>query len=119
MELTVGNTAYRLVTTEQSGQWTAHALRAETGERFGVETTAETAFDAIGGLARWLEWQHEHTCALDSLQQAERAYHRSVADVAFAASDNVIAMVGRRASLEQVDAARQRLDDVRARRPNA
>ena len=67
---------------------------------------------------RWLEWQHEHAAALESLQQAERAYHRTVAGSAFASpTEGPSALELQKESLDAVEAARLRLDDVRARRP--
>ena len=63
-------------------------------------------------------WQREHATALSDLQEAQRAYHRAVAATAFQGSaDEPSAEEMRRASLEALDAARIRLDDVRARRP--
>ena len=118
MELTIGRVMYRLVTTERSGQWTAHAVRADSGERYGVETISQAEQDAVSRLAGWLEGQHEHTQALEALQQAERAYHRALADAAFAVSADSQAPGGSKASLAVVDAIRAQLDDVRVRRPN-
>ena len=118
MELSIGSTVYRLVTPERDGQWTAHAVRADSGERYGVETTSQVEQDAASRLAGWLEWQHDHTQALEALQQAERAYHRALADAAFAVSADSQAPGGSKASLDAVDAPRAQLDDVRARRPN-
>jgi hypothetical protein len=67
---------------------------------------------------RWLEWQHEHAAALAALQGAERAYHRTLAGSAFAdPSEGPTAIELQKESLEQVEAARTRLDEVRARRP--
>jgi hypothetical protein len=69
-------------------------------------------------LSRWLEWQHEHTAALEALQRAEHALHRAIAGSAFvSSSDGPSADELRRESLEHVDAARVRLDEVRARNP--
>jgi len=70
---------------------------------------------------RWLAWQREHTAALEALQEAQRAYHR-------AAVGNQQLAVGsppsrealrrdRSVYLEALDAARIRLDQVRARKP--
>ena len=56
--------------------------------------------------------------ALEALQQAERAYHRAMAGAAFA-SPAEGADGESRASLESVNAARQHLDEVRGRRPDA
>ena len=43
MDITVGSDAYHVVTTEQGGQWTAHAVRVGSQERFGTEVTAGSA----------------------------------------------------------------------------
>ncbi len=117
MELTLGNTSYIVATTEQNGEFTAHAVRAESGERFGIETTASSAEEAENRMARWLQWQHEHAQALEALQQAERVYHRAMTDAAFSTQTDSGSADAARASLESVDAARTYLDDVRARRP--
>jgi hypothetical protein len=118
MEITVAGKAYRIVTVEHGGRWIAHAVRVENGEPFGIDVTAATAEDAAARLERWLEWQQAHTDALEALQQAERAYHRAMADAAFsAASAGSEPGEERRASLEIVDAARARLDEIRAQRP--
>ena len=66
----------------------------------------------------WAEWQREHEAALRALQLAQQAYHRAVAGNAFATpGDLATGLEAQRECLEQVDAARARLDDVRARRP--
>jgi hypothetical protein len=118
MDVTIGSTLYDLGTTERNGQFTAHAVTGETRERFGIETSAGSAAEALDKLTRWLEWQHEHTQALAALQQAERAYHRAMGDAAFAVARDINAPDVSKTSLEQVDAARRALDDVRGRRPN-
>ena len=65
-------------------------------------------------------WQREHAAALAELQDAQRAYHRTVAATAFqGAADEPSVEEMRRASLEALDAARIKLDDVRARKPEA
>jgi len=117
MELTIGPATYRIVTVERDGQFTAHAVRIDTNERFGIETIAAAPEDAQHRLAEWLEWQHEHTQALEALQQAERNYHRAMAGAAFATPEDDSTEAAR-LSLESVNAARAQLDDVRARRPN-
>ncbi len=118
MDLTLGPHTYSRRTTEQAGTATAYAVRVDTGDRFGIDVTGNSEPEALDTLTRWLEWQYEHTQALATLQQAERAYHRAMADAAFAIARDSSAADGSRASLEQVDAARTTLDDVRARRPN-
>jgi hypothetical protein len=63
-------------------------------------------------------WQREHAAALEELQEAQRVYHRTVAATAFqGAAEEPSAEEMRRASLEALDAARIKLDQVRARRP--
>jgi len=63
-------------------------------------------------------WQREHSAALAELQEAQRAYHRTVAATAFqGSSDAPSAEELRRVSLQALDAARIRLDEVRARKP--
>jgi hypothetical protein len=63
-------------------------------------------------------WQREHAAALEELQDAQRAYHRTVAATAFqGAAEEPSAEEMRRASLDALDAARIKLDEVRARRP--
>ena len=66
----------------------------------------------------WQRWQREHTEALAALQQAQRAYHREVAARAFGASANDPEEAARRKELlGWVEAARIRLDEIRARQP--
>jgi hypothetical protein len=115
MTLEIGDVTYHLVTTERNGQWIAHAVNAVRGERFGIETNGATEAEATSRLTRWLEWQHEHTLALEALQEAERAYHRALADAAFAAPDGQAEAT--RDCRQLLDARRNQLDDIRARRP--
>ncbi len=108
----------RIVCDERGGRFIARAVREDTGDPFGVEFVGATAEEASGRLRRWLDWQRDHSEALDALQQAERAYHRTIAGSAFAsASDNVSAVELQKDALEAVEAARERLDDVRAQKP--
>ena len=66
----------------------------------------------------WLEWQREHAAALEALQQAQRAYHRTIAGSAFASPTEGPSPVElQKESLDAVETARVRLDDVRARKP--
>ena len=66
----------------------------------------------------FVTWQREHAAALAELQEAQRAYHRTVAMTAFqGAAEEPTAEEMRRAALETLDAARIRLDEVRGRRP--
>jgi hypothetical protein len=77
----------------------------------------------------WLEWQRGHAEALAALQEAQRAYHRTVVERALASrrqsaagspSSNarpVTPVTNVQQALNAVDAARVRLDAVRARKP--
>jgi hypothetical protein len=117
-ELTLGDASYRLVGEQREGTWFAHAERADTGSRFGIEAAGETEEAALRQLADWLEWQHEHAAALDALQQAERAYHRTLAGGAFAnPAEGPSQIEIQKESLDAVEAARVRLDEIRARKP--
>ena len=109
---------YRLVASQRDGQWIAVAERADTGDRFGIECAGPSEAEAVDRLSRWLEWQSEHTAALAALQRAEHAYHRTIAGSAFASpTEGPSAIELQKESLEQVEEARVRLDDVRARKP--
>lgn len=115
MQVEIGGVVYTLVTTARQQQWTAHALRG-ANDRYGIEVTASSEAEAQDRLMRWLTWQHEHTAALDALQQVEKAYHRAVASAAFASPEAQVAEA--RPARIAMDAARNALDDIRARRPN-
>jgi hypothetical protein len=116
-EIRVGDRQYRIVAVECDDGCTARAELAATGERFGIECRGETDAVAIERLARWLTWQHEHESALEALQQAERAYHRTIAGSAFASPiEGPTAIELQKEAFNKVEAARVRLDEVRARR---
>ena len=119
-EIAVGAARYRLVTTERDGQWVAHAERIDNGDRFGIDCTGVSADEAAARLASWLVWQHEHAAALEGLQSAEHAYHRTIAGSAFSSpTEGPSAIELQKESLQAVEAARVRLDEIRARRPDA
>src|SRR6185295_1469468 len=103
---------------ERDGQWLAHAVLDDTGQPFGVECAGTTETAAVDRLVGWLEWQYEHAAALEALQRAERAYHRTIAGSAFASPmEGPSALELQKESLDAVEAARVRLDEIRARRP--
>ncbi len=117
-QLTISGTAYRIISREREGQWLAYAVRVEDGERFGIECAGPTEDAAGKRLARWLAWQAEHAAALEALQEAEHAYHRTIAGSAFASpTEGPSAVEMQKAALDVVEAARLRLDEVRARKP--
>ena len=117
-QISLGDRKYRLVATERDGQWLAQAVRDDNGDPFGIECSGATEAAAIDRLARWLEWQHEHAAALEELQRAERAYHRTIAGSAFASpTEGPSALELQKESLEAVEAARIRLDEIRTGKP--
>ena len=71
----------------------------------------------------WVEWHREHEEALAALQAAQHAYHRTVATGAFAGTADGPSVAEnaemQRGSLEALEAARVRLDEIRARKPEA
>jgi len=110
--------SYRIVCVERDGQWMAHAERRDTGDPFGIEYAGTTQNEATARLTNWLAWQAEHVAALEALQQAERAYHRTIAGSAFASpTEGPSAIEMQKESLDALESARVRLDEVRARRP--
>ena len=115
--VSIGTARYRLVCAERDGQWLAHAEREATGDPFGIECGGASEAEALDRVTRWLEWQSEHAAALEELQFAERAYHRTIAGSAVAISAAPSAIELQRESLDALEAARVRLDEIRARRP--
>jgi hypothetical protein len=71
----------------------------------------------------WLEWHREHEEALAALQVAQHAYHRTVANSAFAGAADGPSVAEnaemQQDSLEALEAARLCLDEIRARKPEA
>jgi hypothetical protein len=116
-QVSIGDRRFTLHAVERGGAWTAHAVREHTGDRFGIECAGASEADAIARLTEWLEWQHEHAAALDALQRAEQEYHRTIAGSAFANPEGPSALELQKESLDVVEAARVRLDEIRARQP--
>jgi hypothetical protein len=117
-QISIGEAHYQVICEPRDGQWLARATRAATGDPFGIECAGQTEAEAVARLTRWLEWQSEHAAALEALQRAERAYHRTIAGSAFASpTEGPSAIELQKESLEAVEAARVRLDDIRIRKP--
>ncbi len=109
---------FRVVVVEREGRWVAHAERDETGRPFGIECAGATEREAVDRLTTWIDWQQEHSAALEALLNAERAYHRTIAGSAFASPiEGPSPVEMQKESLAAVEAARVRLDEVRARKP--
>ena len=105
---------HRIIAVERGGEWHAHAERLDTGDQFSIDCRGASQAEATARMAAWLEWQKAHVRALHALQDAERAYHRVVANSAFAGGGPSPEPAE---SLAALDAARVALDAVRARRP--
>jgi hypothetical protein len=117
-DVVVNGRHYRLLCDARDGGWIAHAVRTDTGDPFGIECAGATEDEARARLTRWLVWQGEHAAALEDLQQAERAYHRAIAGSAFASPiEGPSAVEMQKEALSAVEAARTRLDAVRAQKP--
>jgi hypothetical protein len=117
-QISIGDVTYRLAANEREGQWIAHAVRDDNGDPFGVECAGVTETDALDRLTRWLDWQHEHAAALEALQRAERAYHRTIAGSAFASpTEGPTPLELQKESLEALESARVNLDEVRSAKP--
>jgi hypothetical protein len=117
-EIAIGERTYRVHAVDREGRWIARAVDAESGDPFGIECAGESEAGAVERLVRWLDWQHEHAAALDALQQAERAFHRTIAGSVFASPvEGPTAIEMQKESLDLVEAARVRLDELRARKP--
>ena len=115
---TAGEALYRIRTTPSGPMWIAWAEHLADGARFGIDIEAATEAEAVARLTRWLDWQGEHAAALAALQQAERDYHRTIADSAFAsAAEGPSTVEMQSEGLKAVEAARLRLDEIRARKP--
>ena len=66
----------------------------------------------------WAGWQREHAEALSALQEAQRAYHRTIAGSAFASpTEGPSPIEMQKEALDAVETARRHLDEVRARQP--
>jgi hypothetical protein len=107
---------YSIHLTEDEGVWVASARRLDTGDSFGPPVAGDGADEATELLARWLEWQHAHTLALQALQAAESDYHRLAAD-RFALVHDGNRRAAIREALVRVDDLRRELDDVRGQKP--
>ncbi len=116
-DVTVGGTVYRVEAREQNGRWTAVA-RDASRVPMGPSLTGRTEDDAVDRVSAWLEWQHEHSVALEALQEAERAYQRLIAGSAFVAgAEGPSAIEVQKEGLSRLEEARLRLDEVRQRKP--
>jgi hypothetical protein len=73
---------------------------------------------AQGDREAWLAWQRAHAQALAALQEAQHAYHRTVAGSAFTSPvEGPSPIELQKESLAVLEAARRTLDEVRARQP--
>jgi len=118
-DVSIGDRRYRILASEREGSWHAHAEEAPGGNRFGAECTASSEAEAVERVERWLDWQSEHAAALAALQSAERAYHRTIAGSAFVSPvEGPSPIELQKESLQAVEAARVRLDEIRASKPD-
>lgn len=118
-QVDIGADSFTLHVVSRDETCVAYARRVTNGDRFGIECAGRSETEAIERMTRWLEWQHEHAAALESLRSAEQAYHRTVAGTAFTASPGVEDdATERRDRLDRMELARAELDEVRSRNPD-
>ncbi|HVC19054.1 MAG TPA: hypothetical protein VNE16_03180 [Vicinamibacterales bacterium] len=115
--VSVGDARFDVTAVSRGDRWVAQADRGDRHDRYGPVFEGDTEAEAIDRVAVWLVWQQEHEEALRSLQAAQRVYQRTVAGSAFAAADGPTPDVERDA-LDQMEAARARLEEIRERQPS-
>ena len=114
----VATVTYRVKVERRDGHWIARAEHADTGDRHGVDCAGATEDEAVARLQRWLTWQAAHAAALAELQRTEHAFHRAITTDAFATvGDRPGAAERQKHRLETLEAARTRLDEIRAQKP--
>jgi len=118
-DITVGPLRYVVRLARRDSRWIASAELPDTGERYGDECSGGSETEAVDRLRAWLTWQHQHEKTLEALQLAERTYHKMLAASAFVSpGEGSTSVEAKRESLDAVEQARLKLDEVRARRPS-
>jgi hypothetical protein len=115
--VTIGDAAFTIEVVRHDPVWHAEAHRAD-GRRFGPTIVDADAARGAERLERWLAWQCEHDEKLRALQEAEEAYHRTIAGSAFAsAAEGPSATELQADALRRLEHARLALDAARRQRP--
>ena len=123
-QVTIADRRFNLTSIERAGQWIAHAIREDNGERFLFFCKAVLA--ALPKLPHWPDMLHTNdwqtgllpVLLRETTPRAERDYHRAIAGSAFAnPTESPGPFELQKESLEAVEAARVRLDEIRARKP--
>jgi hypothetical protein len=65
----------------------------------------------------WGDWQRRHSAALEALQDAERAYQRTITGSAFAGTEGPSPIELQKEALERLEQARRDLDRIRREQP--
>lgn len=114
----VGDVTFRITARRQEGQWIAYAERTDSGGRVGPLFAGDEEAEVRRRVVAWLEWQQEHAAALAALQDAERSYQRSIAGSAFASAiEDPSPIEIQKESLQRLEEARLRLDEIRKQKP--
>lgn len=117
--VSLGETRFEVTAIRQDECWLAHAERSDRPGRYGPLFGGDTEAEATDRVVAWLGWQQEHEAALSRLQDAQRAYQRAVAGSAFAtAGDGPTPDVAHDA-LDEMEAARAALEEIRERQPSS
>jgi hypothetical protein len=115
--VTIAGVAFTIELAERGGTWQA-AARRHDGQRVGPTVTDADAARAAQRIEQWLSWQRDHEDKLRALQEAEQAYHRTIAGSAFASpTEGVSAAELQADALRRLERARLALDAVRQRKP--
>ncbi len=117
--LSFGDARFEIAARPDGAQWVAQARREDRRESHGPAFRAASEMEALDRCAAWLTWQQEHEAALRALQAAQRTYQRAVTAGAFAPPADGPGPDAEREALQEMEAARVRLEEVRERQPSA
>ncbi|MDE3156481.1 MAG: hypothetical protein KGN76_15365 [Acidobacteriota bacterium] len=117
--LSTGGATFTITARQEGREWIAEARREGRRDNHGPVFRAETPEAALDRCAAWLGWQQEHEAALVALQEAERVYQRAVAAGAFAPPGDGPGPEVASEALQDMEAARVRLEEIRRRQPAA
>jgi hypothetical protein len=115
--VTIDGAAFTIEAARRDQEWQAEA-RTAGGERYGPAIVDRDPDAAVARVERWLVWQRDHDAKLRALQEAEQAYHRTIAGSAFVAeADGASRFELQAEALKRLERARMALDEARARKP--
>lgn len=115
--VTIGGATFTIEAAADPSGWRA-AARTADGNPYGPALTDPDRDRAVARLERWVSWQRDHDEKLRALQEAEQAYHRTIAGSAFAAASGGPSATELEAdALRRLERARLALDAARRSKP--